>query len=113
MYMPGGPRSPLSPLGPMVPLQCEQRQKNGIWSVGGGTGAFSSMSQIVISGTGGIAGSVPPMIRSLPEPWVMLPLGGRGRPVGGICRGELRGTGDQGGVSSEDSGDALSSEAGQ
>ncbi|KAG7218621.1 hypothetical protein INR49_019980 [Caranx melampygus] len=37
--MPGRPRSPRSPLGPTVPLQREQMQKNGIWSIGGGTGS--------------------------------------------------------------------------
>lgn len=59
--MPGGPRSPWSPLGPAVPLQREQKQKNGIWSIGGGTGWFSSMSQIAVSVTGGIVIAGPPV----------------------------------------------------
>lgn len=86
--MPGGPRSPRSPLGPAVPLQREQMQKNGIWSIGGGTGAFSSKSQIAVSGTGGIIGSMVPNTR-VRSYWLgSLPLGGHGAPVGGT--GPLR-----------------------
>jgi len=100
--MPGGPRSPRSPLGPTVPLQWEQMQKKGIWSTGGGIGALNSMSQIAMSGAGGIGESVAPSIRSMSGPWVMFPVGGHCSPGGGICRGLLRALGDHRDISSED-----------
>lgn len=96
--LPGRPRSPRSPLGPTVPLQYLQMQKNGIWSVGGGTGAFSSMSQIVVSGMGGKGGLLTPNILGMLGPSELLPWCGNGGPVGGIIRGPLRASGGHDGI---------------
>lgn len=65
--MPGGPRSPRSPLGPGVPLHREQMQKKGIWSIGGGCGELSSMSQMAVSEIGGMDGSGIPNARVKPD----------------------------------------------